>query len=194
MTYAVRRAVEEDSTSLAVVEMLTAPEFASFLLEGLFGEMSVGAILSWRYRQGGADSTDWSWVAEGDDGVIGAMGAYPVALSMKEWGTDEGEAKERNAHFATLQTLMREDAFHISRLGVLAQARRRGVARALIEQAEAATREAGLSLLTLIVWADNDPALALYHGLGFTERGSTEIAPHPRLTRHGKMLLLGKDL
>lgn len=194
MTYAVRRAVEGDSTSLAVVEMLTAPEFASFLLEGMFGEASVGAILSWRYRQGGADSTEWSWVAEEDESVIGAMGAYPVSLSMQEWGTDEGEAKERNAHFSALQGMMREDAFHIARLGVLAQARRRGVAGALIAEAEAATREAGLSLLTLIVWADNEPALALYHGLGFTERDDTEIASHPRLTRHGKMLLLGKDL
>ena len=194
MTYSVRRAVEDDSTSLAVVEMLTAPEFASFLLEGLFGESSVGAILSWRYRQGGADSTDWSWVAEEDGSVIGAMGAYPVSLSRLEWGTDEGEAKERNDHFVCLQALMRDDAFHISRLGVLAQARRRGVAQTLIKEAEAATREAGLSLLTLIVWADNEPALALYRGLGFTERDSAEIAAHPRLTRHGKMLLLGKDL
>jgi len=193
VTYSVRRAVEEDSTSLAVVEMLTAPEFASFLLEGLFGEASVGAILSWRYRQGGADSTEWSWVAEEEGGVIGAMGAYPVALSKQEWGADEGEAKARNAHFAPLQEIMREDAFHIARLGVLAKARRRGVAKALIHQAQSATREAGLSLLTLIVWADNDPALALYRGLGFTERNSAEIASHPRLNRHGKMLLLGKE-
>jgi len=98
VTYSVRRAVEDDSTSLAVIEMLTAPEFASFLLEGLFGDTSVGAILSWRYRQGGADSTDWSWVAEDDGAVIGAMGAYPVSLSKLEWGTD-GErmrARQRN--------------------------------------------------------------------------------------------------
>ncbi len=194
MTYSIRRAVEADSTSLAVVEMLTAPEFASFLLEGLFGEASVGAILSWRYRQGGADSTDWSWVAEEEGNVIGAMGAYPVSLSKQEWGTDEGEAKERNAHFVGLQDMMVDNAFHIARLGVLAAARRRGVAQALIREAEIATREAGLSLLTLIVWADNDPALALYSGLGFTERDHTEIAPHPRLNRDGKMLLLGKDI
>lgn len=194
MTYSIRRAVEDDSTSLAVVEMLTAPEFANFLLEGLFGDSSVGAILSWRYRQGGADSTEWSWVAEEEGGVIGAMGAYPVSLSKQEWGVDGGEAKERNAHFIGLQALMRDDAFHIARLGVLAQARRRGAAQSLIKEAEIATREAGLSLLTLIVWADNDPALALYRGLGFAERGSAEIAPHPRLARHGKMLLLGKDL
>jgi len=194
VTFSIRRTVEEDSTSLAVVEMLTAPEFATFILEGLFGDSSVGAILSWRYRQGGADSVDWSWVAEDQTGVIGAMGAYPVALSMKEWGTDEGEAKKRNAHFAPLQKMMRADAFHIARLGVLMAARRRGVASGLIGTAEQATRDAGLSLLTLIVWADNDPALGLYRALGFTERDSTIIAPHPRLSHDGKMLLMGKDV
>lgn len=194
MTYSIRRTVEDDSTSLAVVELMTAPEFATFVLEGLFGDASIGAILSWRYQQGGVDSTQWSWVAENGGEVIGAMGAYPVALAKKEWGNDEGEAKERNAHFACLRPLMRDDAFHIARLGVLPQARRRGVAQALIKEAEAATRKADLSLLTLIVWADNEAALSLYYGMGFTERGDAEIAPHPRMARHGKMLLLGKDL
>lgn len=194
MTFTVRRAVEEDSPSLAVVELLTAPEFANFLLEGMFGDASVGAILSWRYRQGGVDSTDWSWVAEEGGSVIGAMGAYPVALSRAEQDIDAGEADERNAHFLPLRPLMRDEAFHIARLGVLPQARRRGVAGELVELAEQAAREAGLSLLTLVVWADNDAALALYGALGFTERDSAVIKPHPRLTRDGKMLLLGKDL
>lgn len=194
MTFAIRPAVEEDSPSLAVVELLTAPEFANFLLEGMFGDASVGAILSWRYRQGGVDSTEWSWVAEEDGSVIGAMGAYPVALSRAEQDIDAGEADERNAHFLPLRALMRDDAFQIARLGVLPQARRQGVAGALVAAAEQAARDAKLSLLTLIVWADNDAALALYHGLGFTERDSAVIEAHPRLTRHGKMLLLGKDL
>ena len=194
MTWSIRRAVPNDSPSLAAVELLTAPEFANFLLEGMFGESSVGAILSWRYRQGGVDSTDWSWIAEEEGDVIGAMGAYPVALSRAEQGTDTGEADVRNSHFLPLRDLMHDDAFHIARLGVLLHARRRGVARGLVTAAEGAAREAKLSLLTLIVWADNDAALQLYDALGFSKRGSAMIQPHPRLERDGKMLLLGKDL
>jgi len=194
VTWSIRRAVEEDSPSLAVVELLTAPEFANFLLEGMFGDASVGAILSWRYRQGGVDSTEWSWVAENEGDVVAAMGAYPVALSRAEQDIDSGEANERNAHFLPLRPLMRDDAFHIARLGVLVQARRLGIARGLVATAEAAARDAELSLLTLIVWADNDAALKLYDALGFVEKDSAEIAAHPRLERHGKMLLLGKDL
>jgi len=194
VTWSIRRAAEDDSPSLAAVELLTAPEFATFLLEGMFGDASVGAILSWRYRQGGVDSTDWSWVAEEGGEVVGAMGAYPVALSRAEQGTDTGEADERNAHFLPLRALMRDDAFHIARLGVLMHARRRGVARGLVNAAETAARDAELSLLTLIVWADNSAALKLYEALDFAPMGSAEIPPHPRLERDGEMLLLGKVL
>lgn len=190
----VRRAVKQDAASIAAVEMLTAPEFATFLLEGLFGESSVGAILSWRYGQGGVDSTDWSWIAEEDGSTLGAMGAYPIALSVREQNTDSGEAAVRNAHFLPIQKMMRPDAFHIARLGVLPQARRKGIATALIEKACATARDRGDPQITLVVWADNAPALALYGGLGFEQIDETIIPPHPRLQKHGRALLLGKRL
>lgn len=194
MTFTIRRAAEDDSASLAAVEMITAPEFATFLLDGMFEDASVGAVLSWRYRQGGVDSTEWSWIAERDGDVLGAMGAYPVALSKAEWNIDSGEASDRNAHFAPLKPLMRDEAFHIARLGVLPQARRQGVASALVDTAAEIARQSALPVLTLLVWADNDPACALYSRLGFTERDAANIDAHPRLSRHGKMLLLGKDI
>ena len=187
----IRRASKDDAPAIAAVEMLTAPEFANFLLDGLFGDASVGAILTWRYQQGGADSTDWTWVAETDKAVA-AMGAYPVRLSMQEWNNDEGEIAERNAHFSPIRTMMREDAFHIARLGVLPQSRRQGIASALIETACSVAREREDPLVTLVVWEDNAAALALYAGLGFERMDRAEIAPHPRLARHGPMLLLGR--
>ena len=190
----IRKATPADAPALAAVEMLTAPEFATFLLEGLFGESSVGAILSWRYGQGGVDSTDWSWVAEDGDATLGAIGAYPVALAMQEWGVDTDEIAEHNAHFQPIQKMMRPDAFHIARLGVLPQARRRGVATALVETACTTARERGDGLVTLVVWADNASALALYDRLGFRQLDATQIVAHPRLAKHGKSLLLGKNV
>ncbi len=195
MKYSIRHAVGEDSVSLAVIELSTTPEFANFIFEGTHGDASVGAILSWRYRQGGVDSTDWAWIAEDADGaVIAAMGAYPVPLSRAEQGGGETEFDARNAHFASLRDMMRDDAFHIARIGVLPQARRRGVARSLVKLAEDETRKAGLPLLTLFVWADNIEATAFYHALGFTERDSISIPEIPGLERHGKMLFLGKNI
>lgn len=121
------------------------------------------------------------------------MGAYPVGLSMQEWDTDSGEIAERTAHFAPIRAMMRQDAFHIARLGVVPRARRQGLASALIETACDTARQRNDPLVSLVVWKDNHAALALYTGLGFDCMDSAEIAPHPRLTRHGSMLLLGRQ-
>jgi ribosomal protein S18 acetylase RimI-like enzyme len=59
---------------------------------------------------------------------------------------------------------------YIDELAVAEWARRRGVARALLARCEHATREAGLTHLTLWVTEDNAAALPLYEGAGFRRR------------------------
>ena len=56
-------------------------------------------------------------------------------------------------------------------VGVTRAARRRGVAKALMEMALAAAREAGAKACFLEVAVDNDAAAALYAGLGFRRAG-----------------------
>ena len=56
-------------------------------------------------------------------------------------------------------------------MGVLPEARRRGLARALLGVALAAMAEAGASRAFLEVAADNEPARALYASAGFVEAG-----------------------
>lgn len=56
-------------------------------------------------------------------------------------------------------------------LAVDPAARRRGLARALVEAAAGAARVAGSEALFLEVAHDNFPAIALYEGAGFTRAG-----------------------
>jgi ribosomal-protein-alanine N-acetyltransferase len=56
-------------------------------------------------------------------------------------------------------------------LAVAPEARRRGVARALVEAAADAAREKGAPALFLEVAAENAPARALYHAAGFVQAG-----------------------
>ncbi|HVO16929.1 MAG TPA: GNAT family N-acetyltransferase [Alphaproteobacteria bacterium] len=56
-------------------------------------------------------------------------------------------------------------------LGVLPGARRQGLGRALIRTAVARAAEGGARTLHLEVAEDNQPALALYRGLGFVPTG-----------------------
>ena len=56
-------------------------------------------------------------------------------------------------------------------IGVRAEARRAGVAKALMEAAMAAAHEAGAGSCFLEVAVDNDAAAALYEALGFRRAG-----------------------
>jgi RimJ/RimL family protein N-acetyltransferase len=62
---------------------------------------------------------------------------------------------------------------HVADLGLMVAAsrRRRGIGRALLDQAVEWAREAGVSKLELHVFPHNEPALALYEGFGFVREG-----------------------
>jgi len=62
---------------------------------------------------------------------------------------------------------------HVADLGLMvaADARRQGVGWALLEQATAWAREAGVTKLELHVFPHNDPAIRLYEKFGFVQEG-----------------------
>jgi RimJ/RimL family protein N-acetyltransferase len=62
---------------------------------------------------------------------------------------------------------------HVAELGLMvaANARRRGVGTALLEEAVKWARSSGVTKLELTVFPHNEPAIALYRKLGFREEG-----------------------
>jgi ribosomal-protein-alanine N-acetyltransferase len=66
---------------------------------------------------------------------------------------------------------MVHDEVHVLNVGTAPEARRRGVGRALMDQAVALGRRKGARLATLEVRRSNAPAIALYHSLGYREVG-----------------------
>ena len=67
------------------------------------------------------------------------------------------------------------DELHVLNVAVAAEHRRRGAARALMEEAAARARARGARLATLEVRRSNAGAIALYRGLGYRE-----VAVRPR--------------
>ena len=63
------------------------------------------------------------------------------------------------------------DEGYITNVAVSPDARRQGVARALLAELTAAVRTRGLAFITLEVRASNAPAIALYEGAGFGRVG-----------------------
>jgi ribosomal-protein-alanine N-acetyltransferase len=66
---------------------------------------------------------------------------------------------------------MVHDEVHVLNVGTAPEARRRGVGRALMDQAAAIGRGKGGRLSTLEVRRSNAPAIALYRALGYREVG-----------------------
>ena len=63
------------------------------------------------------------------------------------------------------------DEADMMNIAVSPEARRRGIAQGLVEVLVAALKEKEVRRLTLEVRASNDPAITLYHKLGFTQVG-----------------------
>jgi L-phenylalanine/L-methionine N-acetyltransferase len=62
---------------------------------------------------------------------------------------------------------------HVADLGLMVArpSRRRGIGRALMRAAEGWARQVGVTKLELHVFPDNEPAIALYEGLGYEREG-----------------------
>jgi ribosomal protein S18 acetylase RimI-like enzyme len=130
---------------------------------------------------GNSASLEVVTVAEHDGGVAGALAAYPVA---------EATGRARAFLRVTLGGIRPwrwpgalrlywvggraapsppEATFYVDALAVDGGARRRGLARALLERAEREARELGLRAVSLDTALDNKPARALYLGAGYEE-------------------------
>ena len=84
---------------------------------------------------------------------------------------------------------------HVAELGLMvaADARRKGIGTALMEEAMRWARGAGITKLELTVFPHNEPAITLYRKLGFREEGVLRRRYQIR-GRYVDAMLMGRDL
>lgn len=135
-------------------------------------------------REANTASADVVWVADLDEDVAGAMAAMPfedwtpraqrflqVTLSsIPPWRWPAALSLYRASGRAAPEP--RHDCLYVDSLATHERARRRGVASALLDEAERQARAAGLGAVALDTWVDNRAARALYREHGFEEVGS----------------------
>lgn len=143
------------------------------------------ALLRALRRDDTTASADVVWVAELDGHVAGAMAAMPVdwwaprsraflwvtLRAIPPWRWPAALWMYRTG--ARAAPALPADSLYVDSLATARHARRRGVARALLAEAERQARGRGLPRVALDAFADNDAARALYLSAGFRETAST---------------------
>jgi ribosomal protein S18 acetylase RimI-like enzyme len=194
-----RKPLPEEAGEVASLLYLTSP--GGFALFGGSPKGGVRVIEDAFSRSGTDNSREVVTVAELDGRLAGAMAAFPVS-----------EAEERRRRF--LRTALRHrapwhwphiwrlarhgsrhaprppaDAYYVDALATADAFRRRGVATALLGEAERQARESGFPALALDTVATNTAARALYLRFGF-EIGEERPAspPIPALVGYVKRL------
>lgn len=144
MTLTIRPASAEDAATLVALGAQVGREPEAWLLNS-DGWRSVGEER--RYIRALKRHPDAAVYVAEDDGAI--VGRLSVA---------------RDTHSASR---------HVADLGLMVASthRRRGIGRALLEQAVAWARDAGVTKLELHVFPWNQPAIMLYEQFGFTREG-----------------------
>jgi len=101
---------------------------------------------------------------------------------------------ERIEHMRSFYEARVEGSWYIDSLGVYELFRRKRIATGLIERAAGRAREEGYRIMSLIVFADNIPALNLYRSLGFQVQRRVELGENELIPHTGGCLLLRLDL
>jgi ribosomal protein S18 acetylase RimI-like enzyme len=130
---------------------------------------------------GNLASREVTWLAEVDGRPAAAMAAFPVSeagdrsrayidLTLRETPVWRWPGVMRLYWMGgRASPSPREHSFYIDALATDAAFRRRGAARALLEEAERQARERGLGAVSLDTTLNNEAARALYAQAGFDE-------------------------
>jgi len=133
-------------------------------------------------------------VAEADGEVVGVIAAFPagdgerlarrfLALTAPRLAPWRWPRLLRHlGAAASVSPTPPEGSWYVDALAVAPAARRRGVAAALLADAERAAREHGATGVALDTGLENEPAQRLYERCGF-ERGDVRRAPDERAAR-----------
>ncbi|MDJ0781334.1 MAG: GNAT family N-acetyltransferase [Desulfosarcinaceae bacterium] len=133
-------------------------------------------------------------VAVKGDSVVGMALAFPA---HRHGITEEMEAffpAQRLDHMRAFFSARVEGSWFLDALGVAPAHQRQGIGRHLIERVRQQALERGYRALSLIVFADNEPALALYRTIGFRTVREVPLEGNDWIPHRGGCLLMVCDL
>jgi ribosomal protein S18 acetylase RimI-like enzyme len=183
----VRRARPEDAEAVAHIFYETSSDWYDRYTGGRAGALRV--LRAQFVRAGTGGSFDVCTVAELDGEVAAAVTAYPAREGARRAGRSLRTALARLPpvrwpgairifdRSGRRSTAPPADTMYVDVLATDERMRRRGAARALMIEVERRASDAGLRAIALETDSGNEPALALYRGLGFDAVGRHPARP-----------------
>jgi ribosomal protein S18 acetylase RimI-like enzyme len=119
--------------------------------------------------------------------IVGHVTSYPTAALKTR--SAEPVPEWRATLLQPFRDLLIENSWYLGSLFVEPEFRLRGLGRALIHRAAQMAQAANFDTLSLHVFAERVEAVALYHSLGMTIRGSRDPPSHPLILATSPILL-----
>ena len=175
----VRKARQEDLAAVTRLLFESAPDMYARFSGGR--ERALATLERAFSEPGTVASGEVAWLVEVDGRPVAAMAAFPLADAAARSRAYLRLALRGTPVWRWPLTLRlywagghanpkpREDSFYVDALATDPAFRRRGAARALLDEAESQAREHGLPAVTLDTAMNNDGARALYAAAGFDE-------------------------
>ena len=175
----VRKARQDDAAAVARLLFESAPDMYMRFSGGR--ERALATLERAFAEPGNLASGEIAWIAEVDGRPAAAMAAFPVVEAAARSHSYLGHTLRGTPFWRWLGVLRlywiggrasprpRENSLYIDALATDPEFRRRGAARALLEQAEHEARAHGLPAVSLDTTINNEPARALYAASGYDE-------------------------
>jgi ribosomal protein S18 acetylase RimI-like enzyme len=195
MSVIYREARREDSSELAELVSIASGGVIDFLFKDLVPGLSPVEVVAQGFAGDNYPHTFKNAIlAEYRQEVIGMSLSYPSHLHTV---TDEMRSflpADRLAHLKDFYDARVERSWYLDTLGIKENYRRQGIGRKLIElTVEKAVRHK-FRTISLIVFADNMPALSLYQRVGFQTVRKVRLSANEYILHEGDSLLVKYDI
>lgn len=190
-----RSARKEECFELAKSINETAGGILDFLYHGLFpGRTTVELVAAFLADGDRYDSYTSITVAESENKIVGLVSSYPAKFHGIDPEMEDFFPKERLNALSDFFGSRIEDSYYLSAIYVDEQFRGQGIGSSLIAITKKKAKALGYRQLTLLVMADNEPALRVYAKNGFKKVKHVELKPNEFIPHKGGVYLLASDV
>jgi ribosomal protein S18 acetylase RimI-like enzyme len=195
MAFKYRPAEKADSAKIAELINIASDGIVEYLFHDLVPKMTPVQIMAYNLENDNyLHSYKSAIVAADGANVVGMALSYPSSYHKI---TDEMRGFfpiERLEHLSDFYSSHVPDSWFLDALGVDQTYRMKGIGTRLVELTKERAKDNGYGILSLIAFADNSPALALYKVLGFRVVQEINLEGNEFIPHHDGCLLLKCDI